>query len=147
MVAQWLCTVCTSQVSWVLFPATTGVFTFFYFASKLLKSLFNFTSADELAINLSAMKLSTYMALCGAYSVESDLQITSQMHTQKFKTLGSSVQTSLRYILPPFAYSIYNHQCCVKDCLNSTLAQTAMTMITGILWCNRVITTDQPIAK
>jgi len=27
------------------------------------------------------------------------------------------------------------------------LAQTAMTMITGILWCNRVITTDQPIAK
>ena len=95
LVAQWLCTVCTSQVSWVLFPATTGVFTFFYFASKLLKSLFNFTSADELVINLSAMKLSMNMALCSAYSVESDLQITSHMHTHKFKTLGSSVPADL----------------------------------------------------
>ena len=79
----------------MLFPATTGIFTFFYFALKLLKSLFNFTIADELAINLSAMKLSTYMALCSAYSVESDLQITFHMHTQKFKTFGSSVPADL----------------------------------------------------
>ena len=42
VVAQWQSTGCTSQVSWVRFPAAAGLFTFLYFrliTSKLLFSL------------------------------------------------------------------------------------------------------------
>ena len=39
VIAQWQSTGCTSQVSWVRFPAAAGLFTFLYFrliTSKLL---------------------------------------------------------------------------------------------------------------
>ena len=38
-VAQWQNTGCTSQVSWVQFPVTAGLFTFFYFQLKISLSL------------------------------------------------------------------------------------------------------------
>ena len=37
--AQWQSTGCTSQVSWVLFPATAGLFTFLYFRLKKTSNL------------------------------------------------------------------------------------------------------------
>ena len=40
VIAQWQSTGCTSQVSWVRFPATAGLFTFLYFC--LITSKFHF---------------------------------------------------------------------------------------------------------
>ena len=34
VVAQWQSTGCATQVFWVQFPVTAGLFTFFYFVSK-----------------------------------------------------------------------------------------------------------------
>ena len=43
VVAQWQSTSCTSQVSWVQFPVTASLFTFFYFCFKTSKfSLFQY---------------------------------------------------------------------------------------------------------
>ena len=41
VVAQWQSTGCTSQVSWVRFPAAAGLFTFLYFCLITSKLLFN----------------------------------------------------------------------------------------------------------
>ena len=41
VVAQWQSTGCTSQVSWVRFPAAAGLFTFLYFRLITSKLLFN----------------------------------------------------------------------------------------------------------
>ena len=41
VIAQWQSTGCTSQVSWVRFPAAAGLFTFLYFRLITSKLLFN----------------------------------------------------------------------------------------------------------
>ena len=44
VVAQWQSTGCTSQVSWVRFPAAAGLFTFLYFRLITSKLLFMYYS-------------------------------------------------------------------------------------------------------
>ena len=50
VVAQWQNTDCTSQVSWIRFPVTVGLFTFCYFCINFLKSAWSYSLPHKLNI-------------------------------------------------------------------------------------------------
>ena len=73
VIAQWQNTGCTSQVSWVQFPATAGLLTFLYF--HLTTSKFSLFQHDSVQI---LSKIYTYIVYLGkdhpmVYAMNSEL--------------------------------------------------------------------------
>ena len=63
VVAQWQSISCTSQLSWVRFPATAGLFTFLYFCLITSKFLFFFYLHFYILLSLHAFWHTTFWSL------------------------------------------------------------------------------------
>ena len=84
VVDQWQSTDCTSQVSWVWFPATTGLFTFLYF--HLITSLMN------LGCNAWVQDLPSLAVWCFTPAIPATWSASHTLSTLCYKPHGQSLE-------------------------------------------------------